>query len=758
MKTIKLLSVAAMAAACANAQNYKAWLDNGGGPDNSHFSALTQITKANVAQMQKVWSYPTRDGVAYVWNPLIVDNMMYVLARNNSLVALDATTGKELWIHEDLQGIAPRGINYWESKDRKDRRLIFQINSYLQEIDARTGKSILTFGTEGLVNLRDGLRRFPTGGPFARVQSNNPGKIFEDLLILGSSPGEGFMSPPGDLRAFNVITGKLEWQFHTVPHPGEFGYDTWPKDAWQYSGGTNTWGEITVDAKKAIAYFPTGSPTYDFYGADRTGANLFSDCILALDARTGKRLWHFQMVHHDLWDFDNTSAPQLTTVKHNGKTVDAVALAGKTGFLYVFDRVSGEPLWPIEERPVPKSEMPGEKAAPTQPFPTVVPPFSAQKFTADDVNPYILTPEERSKWKDVVASARNEGLFTPPGMRDTISMPGNQGGSNWGTTASNPHNGTVYVLGLNEPAILKMAPEPPGRGGNGRGLPGVASMGKELYEKHCQQCHRADLSGGGNFPSLVDITARIGADTVRTIVNGGKGPMPAFNSELNDTALANLVAYLGSPGAAAAAAAGGRGGQAAIAASSAPIAGSGGAPAGKAIAAAAALAPKTPYAGMTGPPYPEGVDVPANRYYTGYNVMGNIIKPPYTTLTSYDLNTGKIKWQVPVGDDLRALAEGHANTGAIGLRAGMVPTATGLIFLCGGDQKIRAYDEDTGKVLWTGDLPGQARGIPAMYEVGGRQYLVVNATSPSGGGGGGRGGAGPANPSLGYVVYALPAK
>ena len=736
------------AAGVASAQpNYKTWRDNGGGPDNSHYTTLSQVTKANVNELAPAWVYPSRDNVSYVWNPLIVDNVMYVLARNNSLVALDAATGKEIWIHGDLQGIAPRGINYWESKDRKDRRLIFQRNSYLEEIDASSGKSILTFGTDGIVNLRDGLRRFPASGPFGRVQSNNPGKVFENLLILGNAPGEAYMSPTGDLRAFDVLTGKLVWQFHTVPLPGEFGSDTMPKDAWKYTGANNTWGEISVDGKRGIAYFPTGSPTYDFYGADRLGANLFGDCLIALDARTGKRLWHFQMVHHDLWDYDNTAAPQLITIRHNGRMVDAVALAGKTGFLYVFNRVTGAPIWPIEERPVPKSEMPGEQAWPTQPFPTAPPAFAVQKFTADDVNPYILTPEERAHWKQVVDSARNEGIFTPPSMRDTIQMPGNQGGSNWGTTSANPTDGTVYVLGLNEPAILKMSPTTPPRTG-GRGN---AAQGRTIYDQRCATCHGADLTGGGNYPSLVDVMSNIGIDTVRAIITGGKGPMPSFSGMIPEADMNALLAFLANPAAAAGRGGrGGRGGAATEPLTDGPVVASGGAPAAKVIAGIIANLGRG--GGMGGPAYPEGVDVPANRYYTPYNVMGNIIKPPYTTLTAYDLNKGTIKWQVPVGDDLRALREGVHDTGGIGLRAGMVVTSTGLVFLAGADAKIRAYDADTGKVLWTATLPGQSRGIPAMYEVSGRQYLIVNASNAQGPAEGG------AVEARGYVAFALPEK
>jgi quinoprotein glucose dehydrogenase len=427
-----------------------------------------------------------------------------------------------------------------------------------------------------------------------------------------------------------------------------------------------------------------------------------------------------------------------------------VALAGKTGFLYVFNRVTGAPLWPIDERPVPKSDMPGEQAWPTQPFPTAPPPFAVQKFTAGDINPYLLTAEERAHWKQVVDSALNEGMFTPPSMRDSISMPGNQGGSNWGTTSSNPTNGRVYVLGLNEPAILKMSEEMPGRGGILHG--GSAVQGRVIYDRNCATCHGANLDGTGDYPSLVDVTHRMGVDTVRTIVMGGKGPMPSFSTDIDEAGMNSLLAFLSDPSAAPASGPGG-GAAGSPASLEGPVVASGGAPAMKILSAAVTAAGRGSYGGMGRPSYPEGLDVPAHRYFTGYNVMGNIIKPPYTTLTAYDLNKGTIEWRVPVGDDLRVLAEGVHGTGAIGLRAGMVVTATGLVFLAGGDAKMRAYDAGTGKVLWTAALPGQSRGIPAMYEVNGRQYLIVDATTAQGGK---RVAGEPPRQARGYVAFALP--
>ena len=392
-------------AAQGRPQPYTKWDQFGGASDSMQYSALAQINKSNVKQLQRAWFYPVPgEPDRLQFNPLVVDNIMYVSGVRGVVVALDATTGKELWM-STLQ--APnRGLAYWESKDRSDRRLILTASSGIRELDARTGRQILTFGTNGFVDMRIGAPR-RNGGP-----NSSPGRIFENLLIVGSNVGEGYGSPPGDIRAYDVLTGKLAWTFHTVPRPGEYGYETWPEAAFRYAGGANTWGDLTLDEKNGIIFLPTGSPTHDLYGGDRQGDNLFGNCLLALDARTGKRLWHFQIVHHDLWDYDNAASPKLLTVQHNGKPLDIVAQAGKTGFLYVFERRTGKPLWPIEERPVPKSEVPGEYSSPTQPFPTKPPPFARQSMTPEEVNPFV-SPEEQEKLKQLVREAANEGVFTP---------------------------------------------------------------------------------------------------------------------------------------------------------------------------------------------------------------------------------------------------------------------------------------------------------------------------------------------------------
>jgi quinoprotein glucose dehydrogenase len=700
------------------------WKDYGGGPDQSKYVIAEDINKNTVGQLQVAWSYSTDDGRVYQWNPIIVDTFMYVLAKNSSLIALHAQTGKEIWIHTNLRGITSRGINYWESKDRKDRRLLFQMNNYLQAIDALTGKSILSFGNKGLVDLKDGLGHDPK--TVARIQSNTPGKIFENLLLLGSAPGEGYVSPAGHLRAYDVITGKLVWTFHTVPHPGEFGYDTWPKDAYKYIGGVNTWGEISVDEKRGIAYYPLGSPTFDYYGADRKGSNLFGNSLLALDARTGKRIWHYQTVHHDLWDYDLAAAPQLVTVEHDNKKIDAVAAAGKNGFLYVFNRETGEPLWPIEERAVLPSDVPGEEAWPTQPFPTVVPPFNRQKITAADLDPYFLTDSERVEWKKRLDTVPT-GLFVPVSMnRETFSIPGAVGGASWGSTAAIPEKGIVFVRSIDYPSVYGKVVKrsPPTKEEQEAAL--LMVSGQTIYMNTCQACHGADRRGGAG-PELLSLKTKMNVKEFQHIVNNGKGEMPAF-AALTEKDINNLYNYITN----AAGTSSRLGGSFKPMKITGPVVDSGGAPGG--------LAPRPVAGGLGrlgmsyGNPYPAGVDVPVDRYFIppGWGLsFPYIISPPWSTITAYDLNTGKIKWKVPIGTDQAAAEQGGKNTGVLrAQRQSMVVTSSGVLFCTGKDGKIYAFDVDDGKELWSYKLPTGTEGIPAMYSVAGKHYLVVCASTP----------------------------
>jgi len=584
---------------------YTTWRDYGGASDSMQYSALTQINKTNVATLEQAWFFPVPDkGGNLGFNPIVVDGVMYLMGPQGSIVAVEAATGKQIWLHRvegaGTGGRATRGINYWESSDRSDRRLIFGAGGSLREIDAHSGSPITSFGDNGRVDMRVGPIR-PLGGPSA-----TPGRVFENLFLTGSQTGEGYGSTPGDLRAYDIVTGKLAWTFHTIPYPGEFGYDTWPESAWKWAGGVNTWGEISIDEKRGIAYFPLGSPTHDMFGGDRKGANLFGNCLLALDARTGKRLWHFQTVHHDLWDYDLTTAPKLLTVRHNRAMVDIVAQATKFGLLYVFNRVTGEPLWPIEERPVPKSDVPGEESYPTQPFPTKPPPFARLKLDITDINPH-LDDQERERLRGILKNARNEGLFTPQSLtHDQISIPGELGGSNWGGAAADPTTGMLYVRTADQPGIHKLREAnlnetPPGGAASGPPRPPLPQI-----------------------PGVTRYTARLGAMFVAK--NG-------------------LLA----------------------------------------------------------------------------------IGPPWAELVAYDLNEGTIAWRAPLGT-VRALAEkGIKNTGNARRvhRNGPVVTAGGLIFIgTNADGMVRAFDKDNGRILWERQLEANPEGLAAVFETGGRQYVV----------------------------------
>ena len=690
LKTI--CAVLSAALALMGQQKYSTWSDYSGSSDSMQYSALKQINKGNVAKLQPAWFYaaPGPSG-RFSFNPLVVDGVMYVVGRDGAVVALDAATGKQIWTHPTDGQPTNRGFNYWESKDRSDQRIIFAVHSYLQEVNARTGITINTFGDDGRVNLREGLGRDPK--TMGEVQSGTPGRVFENLVILGNAPGEGYGSPPGDLRAYDVRTGKLVWTFHTIPHPGEFGYDTWPKDAWKYGGAVNTWGELSLDEKRGIAYFPLGSPVYDLYGADRHGADLFGDCLLALDVRTGKRLWHFQVVHHDLWDYDLTAAPKLLTIRHNGKKVDVVAQATKFGFLYVFDRVTGEPIWPVEERPVPQSDVPGEQSWPTQPFPTAPPPFARQKFTVNDINPYV-DPEEKARLKDIIANAQNEGLFTPQSItRNQISVPGENGGANWGSVTADPETGWLYVRSFDAPAIHKLTPTNREWARFARGNP--EQQGYAVYMEHCVTCHGPDHARI-TFPKQMD------AGQFKTTVRTGKGEMPAFSEDtLTAQNVDTLMAYLRNPEAI-----------------SAPLPGRGG----------QLVPPPSPV-----PPPPPG----QTRYYGpfGNTLLANngliAFSPPWSSLVAYDLNEGTIKWRIPLGTTPGLAAKGIVDTGSSRfIRNGPVATAGGLIFVgTGPDRHLHAIDKDTGKMLWETEIDANPDGIPAIYEVGGRQYVAFFAAA-----------------------------
>jgi glucose dehydrogenase len=598
----------AVAKATPGQFDFEGWDQNGGGVDSSQYSSLKQIDKSNVGQLTVAWTYPS--GEAYLFNPLIVDGTMYVLAKKRSIVALDAATGQEKWVHPNEGAVGARGMSYWRSSDGSDQRLLYVNSGFLTAIDAKTGNTIESFGDHGRVDLRVGLDMDLDN---VRLQpTSNPGRVFQDLIIMSlPAGGAGYASSPADIHAYNVRTGALTWVFHTVPHAGEPGAETWPAAGLGKYGGVHNWSESTVDVETGTIYIPTGTARYDFYGANREGANLYGNSLLALDARSGKLLWYFQAIHHDLWDYDFPTAPKLLTVQHDGATVPIVAQPSKQGFVYVFNRITGAPLWPIEERPVPQTDVPGEKSWPTQPFPTAPPPFARQSFTEKDVNPYI-SEEDQARVRELLKNSRNEGLFTPPSLQGTIQMPGHNGGANWGSSAVDPRNGRLFVVSKELPVFDKLRPPEsvvgPGGGAGGGGPP------------------------GGNRPP----------------------PLPP------------------------------------------------------------------PNAGEGFIPYVAPVDFMIQPS-TGLSAIG----PPWSQITAYDLNKGTILWQIPNGN-VSTLAP-VMGTGSHAPRGGPVATGGGLLFVgTSSDRTFRAYDSDTGKVLWSSELPAAQEGVPAVYSVGGRQYVAIS--------------------------------
>ena len=698
-KSLLGILIAAAALLAPVQRSFDSWKSYGGGVDSSQYSSLRQINKTNVKDLQVAWTFPI--GGNSSTNPLVVDGVMYVprAGQNAAIVALDAATGKELWASPG--GTNSRGMNYWESTDRSDRRLVFINGGFIKEINAQNGETIMTFGEGGRVDPKAESDR-----TVANV-GGNPGRIYKDTIIVSlPASGANYDSTPGDVRAYDVRTGKLKWTFHSIPRPGEPGSETWPPGALEAgAGGGHNWSEFTVDEDNGIVFVPFGTARYDFYGGNRKGNNLYANSLVALDANTGKRIWYFQAVHHDLWDYDLPTAPKLLTVRRNNQNVDIVAQPTKHGFLFVFNRKTGDPIWPIEERPVPQSDVPGEFTSPTQPFPTKPLPFARQSFTEKDINPF-LTPEQKEQVRQRLRDSRNEGLFTPPSMKGSIELPGHNGGANWGSSAVDPTKGTMYIVSKELPTFLRI--QEPGAGGRGGGGGGRGGR------------------GGGGAAAGAGAAAPQGAPEARGAATPAVVPQAAPGGR-------------GGAGAAVAA----RGGNAA------PADNAGGG--GRGAAGPRAFRPEgfveytAPYDFMQNGTTPEGVG--------GLSIMG----PPWSQLTAYDLNTGDILWRVPHGS-VTALGDAGKGIGSIAPRGGVVVTAGGLVIAGStSDRKLRAYDQDNGKVLWEQDLPGPQEGVPAVYQVGGREFIAV----PVGGNGVFQPRAAatnpipPAGPGQ-YMVFALP--
>ena len=669
------------AAAIASAQQN--WPASGGSSANDHYSLLAQINLTNVQKLAVAWTFDTREVGGLQTTPIVVDGVLYGISPTQKIFALDAATGKLLWKFDSgILGTQPdRGLAYWSSSEdsnvkkvsetevqKKDARILVGVMNFLYALDAATGKPIPTFGDQGRIDLRDNLGREPVSAQ--SVYLTSPGIVYKDLIIVGGRNPETLPAPPGDIRAFDVRTGKLRWSFHTIPHPGEFGYDTWPADAWKNSGAANNWAGFALDEKRGIVYVPTGSAAFDFYGADRIGDDLFANCLLALNADTGERLWHFQGVRHDIWDRDFPASPALFTLKRGGKEIDAVAQTTKQGFVYLFDRTNGKPLFPIEYRKYPASTVPGEKAAEEQPLPTKPAPFARQLLTEDLLTQ--RTPEAHQWALDKFKTFRSEGQFVPFSVgKDTVIFPGFDGGAEWGGPAVDQETGVIYI-NANDIAWTGALAEN-----------AADNNAKAVYMSQCAVCHGEKMMGSPPaFPSLVGIETRLNRAQITATIKNGKGRMPGFPN-LTDDQTSALVGYLTS-------------GE------------------NKELGSSQ-ISANVPYR-FTG--YKRFLDP------EGYPAVA----PPWGTLNAIDLNTGEYVWKIPLGEYPELAAKWQRDTGTENY-GGPIVTAGGLVFIgaTNFDKKFRAFDKATGKLLWESPLPFSGNATPATYEVNGRQFVVIAA-------------------------------
>ena len=680
--------------------NFKKWNEYLGDKSRSHYSSLDQVNTKNVKGLKKIWEYKSggvlnsKNTTQIQCSPIVIDTILYGTNPLTKLFAINAITGKKIWEFDHGENSGPgwwgvnRGLIYWD--DRQDGRIVYTSGSYIYAIDALTGKPEETFGENGRVDLRKNL-----GHPYKEmiVIANTPGVVYDNILIQGSRVHEGPGASPGHIRAYDLNTGKMIWRFNTIPHPGEYGYETWPKDAWKHMGGANSWAGITLDESTGIAYIPTGSASYDFWGGNRSGENLFANCLIALNAKNGERIWHFQFIHHDLWDRDLPAPPNLVEINRSGNNIKAVAQVTKSGHLFVFDRLTGDPIYPIEEIPVKSSGLDGEKSWPTQPLPTHIPPFARQEFSKDLINDMFPTARAMLAWtpnqkdkilkktvKEVWETLNSEGQFIPHSEKiRSVTFPGLDGGAEWGGAAYDPNNNWLYV-NSNEMPWVSIAKKVNLSSDNGNI---IKDYGKVIYNQQCSRCHGADLNGMSNIPGLKNLKNRYNAISLASTISKGKGgmmPMP----QISKTQINLLASYLLED-------------------------------------------------------YDIKVDIaslheidpnfsPYSVNYFGRFMDENgypAIKPPWGTLNAIDLNIGEIVWQVPLGEYDELTKLGFPKTGTENY-GGPILTAGGLIFIgATNDEYFRAFDKITGEELWKSKLPAGGYATPITYELDGKQYIVI---------------------------------
>ncbi|MBO9619708.1 MAG: PQQ-binding-like beta-propeller repeat protein [Niabella sp.] len=709
-KYIRLLPfVLLVFSSCKNeTADYTKWENYAGTKDGMRYSALDQIDTTNVTGLQEVWRFSTHDkdttGKSQIQcNPIIVNGTLYGVSPASKLFALDAAAGTPRWIfdpagNDSRSGRNPgnfnitRGVTYWT--DGSDSRIFYSAGKKIFAVAAGAGTLIKNFGHNGWIDLSEQLGR--DAGPNPYITGTTPGIIYKDLLIVGSRVAETADAAPGDIRAYDVRTGALRWTFHTIPHPGEKGYETWPDTAaWRKLGGANCWAGMSVDEQRGVVYVPTGSVAGDFYGGIRKGTNLFANSIVALDAETGNYLWHYQTVHHDLWDRDLPANPNLVTVTVNGKKAAALAQITKQGYIFLLDRTNGKPIFEIREMPVSTKGLPGEEPWPTQPVPVLPEPFARQQFTAADI--FSIDEAGKAELTERFRKIRYHQLFDPPSKEGSWIFPGFDGGGEWGGAAVDPASAVLYVFSSELPWSLTMVDVPRRN----------ASAGQRLYNQHCASCHRPDLRGdGSSFPSLANIADRLAPAAIKAVIRQGRNRMPSF-AGLPAEEITSLVAYITHQQ------------------EKEPVS-------DQLTGASGTILDQVPYM-MTG----------YNRFLDKNGYPG--IRPPWGTLNAVNLNTGKLLWKVPVGEYAELTRKGIPVTGTEGY-GGPIVTKGGLVFIAASkDKKIRAFDKRSGKQLWVADLPAAGFATPASYMVRGVQYIVIAC-------GGGKIGAASGDE---YVAFAL---
>ena len=679
----------------------KNWATYQGDSGSNQYSILDQINRSNAHQLEVAWVWNGGDAAEnnrsqIQCNPLIIDGVFYGTSPELKLVALDAATGKELWRFDPYTHDASlaksgtnRGLAYW--RDGDDERIILQANRYIHAVNAKTGKLVSEFGTDGRVDMKKGLGRDVEG---LSVISNSPVAIYQDLMYLPVRLSEGpGLAAPGHIRAYSVRTGELVWRFNTIPEPGEFGYETWMEDSYKTVGGANVWTGMTVDQERGLVFCPTGSAAFDFWGGNRLGDNLFANCLIALDANTGERVWHYQFVRHDVWDRDLPAPPNLVTIRRDGVEIPAIAQITKSGHVFVFNRETGESLYPIEESPVPFSDLAGEVVAPSQPLPTKPAPFSRQQFSADQITD--ISPKSHRAVMNKFVTLRPHMPWVPPSKEGTIIFPGFDGGGEWGGAAVDP-DGIMYVNGNEMPWVLTMVD-----------VTQASSAGEQLYLRNCAGCHGVDRKGAVAqvIPPLVDIQTRLKPEEIVDRIQNGKGVMPSFGF-LSDKHRNQIIEYITSE-------------------------------------------PR----GDEGPrdAHEDRSESALPFAHTGYNRWFDpegypAVKPPWGTLNAIDLNTGEYLWTRTLGEFEELTARGIPPTGTENY-GGPVVTAGGVIFIgATKDEKFRVFDSRTGEELWSAKLPAGGYATPATYEVDGRQYVVIAC-------GGGKMGT---KSGDAYVAFALP--